>query len=180
MTSNQPGCCEKCAGKHTQHSIANHADDFGITADHTECYCDEKCRAIDCPCHKPGEEKLHVACLGVPGCNHPLGEPCSCTCHTQPGEHTEGWRELDELLFDFHIRACRIVDTDEHKTQDWCNQRKDEVRTAIKSLIASEIEAAVRERDMHWEAAVQYNVDNITWNRIRDAFIVQTAHERQN
>lgn len=27
-------------------------------------------------------EKLHVACLGIPGCNHPIGEACDCSCHT--------------------------------------------------------------------------------------------------
>lgn len=28
------------------------------------------------------KEKLHVACLGIPGCNHPIGEACDCSCHT--------------------------------------------------------------------------------------------------
>ena len=27
------------------------------------------------------EPKLNHACLGIPGCNHPVGEPCRCSCH---------------------------------------------------------------------------------------------------
>lgn len=34
------------------------------------------------PCTTP--QNIHVSCLGIPGCEHLIGDKCDCTCHTAP------------------------------------------------------------------------------------------------
>lgn len=38
-------------------------------------------------------EKIHVVCLGIPGCNHPVGEKCECKCHRTDTPQTYQWNE---------------------------------------------------------------------------------------
>lgn len=39
--------------------------------------------------------------------------------------------KFGEDFYDLHIRACRIVDTDEHDTQKWCNDFKNDLKNRI-------------------------------------------------
>lgn len=36
-------------------------------------------------------ENINIACLGIPGCNHRLGDECGCTCHIKTSEQV--WKE---------------------------------------------------------------------------------------
>ena len=55
--------------------------------------------------------------------------------------------ETSEDFFDLHIRACRIVDTDENKTQEWCSDFKKKLKEKLKSFIRTEIEKAKEEAE---------------------------------
>ena len=63
--------------------------------------------------------------------------------------------KFGESFFDLHIRACRIVDVDENKTQEWCNKHKedliieivdfiDQIRQETKKQIISEYKKGLR------------------------------------
>ena len=40
------------------------------------------------------KNKLNHACLGLPGCNHPIEEDCKCSCHLSKKMDTEGLAKL--------------------------------------------------------------------------------------
>ena len=41
--------------------------------------------------------KLYYACLGIPGCNHPVGEECQCECHKSEVGYKEDFDSKDWL-----------------------------------------------------------------------------------
>ena len=54
---------------------------------------------------QPQEKKYNHVCLGMPGCNHPVGTECSCQCHTpaptQEALSKEAWKRkitMTELI----------------------------------------------------------------------------------
>lgn len=48
------------------------------------------------------ENKLYHACLGVSGCNHPVGDECDCKCHHSDNPQLD-WRERFKDKFGYTI-----------------------------------------------------------------------------
>ena len=46
------------------------------------------------PPTKPMKNKINHACLGLPGCNHPIEEDCKCSCHLSKKMDIEGLAKL--------------------------------------------------------------------------------------
>ena len=81
------------------------------------------------------ENKAHHACLGIPGCNHPIGQECNCRCHTE----SKGWEErFDRLeLDDEGSKGCSVCLAEKLSRNDY-----ETIKSFISQLLTESKEIA--------------------------------------